>query len=209
MRKEAKMPKERPILFSTEMVRAILAGTKTQTRRLVKDKEFLKYATDEETIDFLKVTAICPYGNKGDRLWVRETFGEWESLLGKYIYKANMSKSEAFLFRWKPAIHMPREASRINLVITDIRIERLHDITDQDAMDEGISMVDDYHWKDYFGDFAGFDFDANIKSKYGEKLSGEVTSYASLWSKINGLESWLSNPWVWVIEFQKEGGKRC
>lgn len=200
------MAKERPILFNTEMVQAILAGKKTQTRRLLKDKQFIKYADDDETIEFLKATAICPFGGKGDKLWVRETWQTWA--LG-WVYKASYGADLPKDIKWKSSLFMPKEACRIKLKITDVRIERLHEITDADAREEGIKMVDDFNWKDYVGDFSGFDFDAYITSKYGKNLSGEVSSYASLWSQINGLDSWQSNPWVWVITFEKEGGERC
>jgi hypothetical protein len=196
--------KERPILFSTPMVQAILKGKKTQTRRLVNE------GSDSYVTDSGSLKLVGPYGSIGDKLWVRETF--CPKLLSDeppgqyYHYRADDNFVEV---KWKPSIFMPRVACRITLKITDLRIKRLHDMNDQDALAEGIEMVDDFNWKDYRGKYSGFDFDAKIDSEYGKNLSGEVTSYASLWSKLNGLELWLANPFVWVISFVKEGGSQC
>lgn len=190
------------------MVKAILKGRKTQTRRVLKgcdgvNDELIK---EEKVLRFLLET--CPYGKVGDRLWVRET---WAKSGEKYHYAASVCnpKYDKLDSGWKPSIHMPRVASRISLIITDLRIERLREISCDDAIAEGIAMVDDYSWKDYFSGTDGFDFDAYIDCEYGKKLHGEICSFASLWSKINGLESWLSNPFVYVLEFKQEGGEGC
>jgi hypothetical protein len=160
--------KEHPILFSGEMVRAILDGRKTQTRRVVK-KEWEKIED-------------CPYGKIGDRLWVRENFIKLndESL----IYRVDrMMKwpdgswhqaAKDFKFKWKPSIHMPRYASRITLEITDVRVELLKAISNDDARAEGIPIDSE----------------------------AVVWSYRQIWEAINGEGSWDKNPWVWAISFK-------
>lgn len=185
--------KERPILFSGPMVRAIFDGTKTQTRRVVKppknvdpehwmpekfwDGQFnaLHWPADHAEHEILK----CPYGQPGDRLWVRETFAEIDCRL---TYKADFNDgAHCVVKRWIPSIHMPRWASRITLEITDVRVERLQNISEQDAWAEGCLGWDD----DVTGGSSG----------YGE--------FSELWVSINGVESWNSNPWVWVVEFRR------
>lgn len=214
--------KDRPILFSTPMVKAILSGKKTMTRRLVKPQPI-----DNEEVDgnfyegnhkgFVRkdihhywkenfIRKFSPWQD-GDKLWVRETWAKSED---KYYYAASVCspKYDKLDSGWKPSIHMPREACRIILEVKDIRLERLHDIDSSDAIQEGIEMVDPFHYVDYFSGYHGFDSLGHTTSMYGEKLTGEVSSFASLWSKINGLDSWTSNPWVYVIEFKK-GGESC
>jgi len=190
---------DRPILFSGPMVRALLDGSKTQTRRLMKPDG--KYRLDL-VCPADGGPARCPYGQPGDRLWVRETFyafGRWETRYSAkkgrdewhfidmtaecgnwYFYDAT-SQPDAEKFRrssitpmwWKrPAIFMPRWASRITPEITGVRVERLWDISDADARAEGCE---------------------------GTKLS-----YAKLWDAINGPGSWDANPWVWVVEFRRQ-----
>jgi len=174
--------KERPILFSTDMVRAILAGRKTQTRRIIKprnnhsifvgwDDEFVLNDENKEW-----TLSECPYGYPGDRLWVRETWAK--QLSGKYIYRADHQNWELADYTatgaWRPSIHMPRAACRILLQITHIRVERLHDISADDARAEGCTDP-------------------------GPIAIGE---YQTLWEKINGPESWALNPWVWAITFK-------
>ncbi len=234
---------DRPILFSAPMVRAILEGRKTQTRRVVKGGEMAAVPFDRipsEEIESLELRGWrewiplhlgppCPYGQPGDRLWVRETYriGAWKkNKLGALVsvacdYRASpelkktpwVSPSalqcalivpklmdeleECYFFEeglnttwppgdsplpWKPSIHMPRWASRITLEITNVRVERLQDISNADALAEGI--VDNAH-PDY-----GF---------------GPRQEFKELWTSINGPESWAANPWVWVIEFKRIG----
>lgn len=200
--------KERPIIFSAPMVRAILAGTKTQTRRVVK-----RYSADcigwfddgdglwaQRFIDpssgspYLKSWRDrCPFGLPGDRLWVRET---WKHIEGGAIYDASGGIIDAFdpetIYRadrpnrygpWMSPIHMPRWASRITLEITGVRVERLQDISEADAMAEGVSMPD------------------------GTPTPPDFWSYQQefrhLWEQINGPGSWDADPWVWVIEFKR------
>lgn len=195
--------KERPILFSAPMVRAILDGAKTQTRRVVKPQFVMRdgepiwpsYAKRPRGRGF----EDCPYGQPGGRLWVRENFqplmaddvpeSEWLSCdyktgAGyKVSYPAtdgvveyyDISTDDAFCDRVTPSIHMPRWASRITLEITGVRVERLQDISAQDAWEEGIPYSPDVD---------------------------PIHEFQSLWEFINGAGSWDANPWVWVIAFR-------
>jgi len=177
--------KQRPILFSTLMVQAILAGRKNQTRREVKVKNYTKLDME---------LSRCPYGQSGDVLWVRETyfpvFKHIHAPLfhgqGKYMYKADM----AFIgeHKWKPSIHMPKAAARIWLQITNVRVERLQDISQEDAISEGIEKH--------------FHHNTFCNYKNGKYELDAKYSYLTLWEKINGPESRNANPWVWVLEFQ-------
>jgi len=178
--------KERPILFSGPMVRAILDGRKTQTRRVIKPA-WLR-CLDLDDLDDRK-TAIerCRHGKPGDRLWVREAFRIFSSETGPKDeigrpavthYRA----TDLHLFpdaKWKPSIHMPRWASRITLEIIAVRVERLNEISRGDAMAEGCPH-------------------SNLA--YGQN---PCDWFHELWESINGPESWAENPWVWVIEFRK------
>jgi hypothetical protein len=187
--------KERPILFNGEMVRAILEGRKTQTRRIVKDC----YLTGGPPEDYL--LSRCPYGQPGDRLWVRETFA-WPNDQVT-IYRANwredamrrgldhIPKDDSGI-RWNPSIHMPRWASRISLEITNVRVEQLNEISEEDAIAEGIDR-ESGEYEGYFRDYR--EPDAITKNAR--------LSYIGLWESINGAGSWDANPWVWVIEFQR------
>ena len=211
--------KERPILFSGPMVRAILDGRKMQTRRVVKrqrDMEFdekdphfgpywLPYVYGEDSI---KVP--CPYGNPGDRLWVREQCRaeELKSGLDGVRYAADdtfisIENSQEASDRWcdlffyagkrganVPSIHMPRWASRINLEVTGVRVERLQDISEADAKAEGAQQIEFDTGKSY-GD--GFPI---TEGSY-------VLGYHDVWESINGPGSWAANPWVWVVEFKR------
>ena len=187
---------KRPILFSAPMVRALLNGSKTQTRRVVKPQH-LKFF-DQSAVDMLGAwdKRPLPYGQPGDRLWVRETWWHDEED-NSIIYRVDansdivdVNKHETGLakYNWRPSIFMPRAASRITLEITAVRVERLQDISGADAQAEGIVPDGDGGWhladtRHYMGD--------------------PISSYASLWEYINGADSWDLNPWVWVIEFKK------
>ena len=167
--------KERPILFNGEMVRAILDGRKTQTRRVVKDC----YLMGGPPEDYL--LSRCPFGQPGDRLWVRETWGHNGCLCCPIHYRATDPDPDTGnpYFRWYPSIHMMRSASRITLEITNVRVERLNEITRGEAMEEGCpfsNMAAGIDPRDWFSD---------------------------LWESINGAGSWSFDPWVWVIEFRK------
>ena len=208
---------ERPILFSAEMVRAILEGQKTQTRRKMKPakaKRPKRWLIDDAAVNGL----VCPYGQPGDMLWVRETWAHYQTVNhvwrsegrafdevsdGLAGYRADGHDSiEDFRAhvrlmsgcdlehviingdRWRPSIHMPRWASRITLRITDVRVERLQDISEDDARAEGCEPVG---WID--------ETDVGMSS-YRE-------GFTRLWNTINGVGAWEANPWVWVIEFER------
>lgn len=176
---------ERPILFSAPMVRAILDGTKTQTRRVVKNKPY----TGEP--------AKCPYGAAGDFLWIREKWQRLRDAAGRQIveYCAGPFLLDVETHkRWHPSIHMPRWASRITLEVTGVRVERLQDISESDAIAEGIERnVFNDEWSGY-GQFHG----AALTPK---------GSYRALWESINGPGSWDANPWVWVVEFTRHNAQ--
>lgn len=190
--------RERPILFSTSMVQAILAGRKTQTRRVVKFP--LKCPTHHVSVGNGQTpppTTWCPYGKVGDVLWVRENFCFADSFdngkeVRTYAYQATPFTN--LKVRWKPSIHMPKAACRIFLRITNVRVERLQDISESDAISEGVEkqftpLFQEWRYKDYF----------NINSDWRSPIS----SFQSLWASINGIESWDNNPWVWVVEFER------
>lgn len=201
--------RERPILFSGPMVRAILAGTKTQTRRVVKPQptHFLggpgvTYSDGSECpltpcIEHpnkpFSVEIRCHYGQPGDRLWVRET---WRGAGADLMYRADDGDgfdgpphgSRGSDVPWRPSIHMPRAASRITLEITGVRVERLQDISEADAIAEGAPpshrSIDQISREYGFADFP--------RSWFGQ-----------LWDTINGAGAWDANPWVWVVEFKR------
>jgi len=162
---------ERPILFSGPMIRAILDGTKTQTRRIVKPQPSRDLLPGEW------IPPKCPYGIVGDRLWTRETWCRYGSA---YLYRADQEQftpiSDRIGGSWKPSIHMPRGASRITLDIVGIRIERLGEISEADALSEGVGV------------------DGQLSP---------VERFANLWVKINGAGSFDANPFVCVIEFRR------
>ena len=196
--------KERPILFSAPMVRAILRGTKTQTRRVVKIPDWLYDEYKPVTKHCIFNEVICPCGKPGDHLWVREAFDiiEGQSPTHPVIgvdYRAShpatypqpddrhkaaddainlyqwRMKDTHGMRKWKPSIHMPRWASRITLEITGVRVERLNDISVHDAIAEGCATDE----------------------------RDPVVDYLYLWESIHGQGSWRANPWVWVIEFKR------
>ncbi len=193
---------ERPILFSGPMVRAILEGRKTQTRRVVKH-EIPQHLThvrrltntngDEGAVitehpdmraGQLAASVWCPYGKLGDRLWVREThYVEHAPSAGEtgfILYKS--TDPDAPVSRWSPSIHMPRWASRITLEVVSVRVERLNDISEEDAIAEGCP----------YGVGGGM-----VDPAVGDK------QFPTLWERINGPGSWDANPWVWVVEFKR------
>lgn len=184
--------KERPILFSAPMVRALLNGAKTQTRRIASHPLFrpLTFIVDcgdgwwgDEEGD---AQVRCPYGQPGDRLWVRETFFDTRPFGDAPLFSCRTTQ---FAFRasgefigchqWKPSIHMPRVASRILLEIVSVSIERLQDISEADAIAEGVGG------------------DVTVTPCFA------VERYRALWESINGPGSWDANPWVWVVEFNQ------
>lgn len=207
--------RERQILFCAPMVRAILEGRKSQTRRVVKLPKWAGancIEVNERDMPLVVAEATgclaempCPYGKPGDRLWVREAWN-WcyaaaKDASGKgaedreLIDYAADGHPSVFGFKWRPSIHMPRWASRILLEIVAVRVERLADISRDDAEAEGIGLrrvsENDYRWIDYT-DKAG-----------GHTFGDPRHSFWSLWKSINGEESHDANPWVWVVEFKK------
>lgn len=191
--------RERPILFSGPMVRAILEGRKTQTRRVVR----VRKPTDHLVLAGPYAASLCPYGQPGDRLWVRETWawpGEEEVLYRashQHIQDKWRTDPNYPQFVWRPSIFMRRSQSRITLEVTSIRVERLQDISEGDAKAEGVRPSEapfTYGWENY-GD----------QERRGEQVSYHATareSFESLWDSINGdRANWESNPWVWVVSF--------
>jgi hypothetical protein len=193
--------KDRPILYQGEMVRSILADRKTQTRRVAKltSNGHVKevgghrrwHPADPEAV------LACPYGQPGDRLWVRESWAYHlyalsasnHELSGPWVYAADGSTQHRLCDRWRPSIHMPRAASRIMLEITGVRVERLQDISEADAIAEGVMACA----RRVVGLPGGCD--------------SHLCGYRQLWAKINGKGSWAANPLVWVVEFKRvEGG---
>lgn len=223
--------KERPILFSAPMVRAILEGRKTVTRRVVKPWQIPKLqedgdwfavaqrhprwgfgvsgATAEACADELATSGCCPYGRKGDRLWVREsTEADYDThdavTLSRYCAdKAPVLIADcadpAFngsVAHWnyprdvRPSIHMKREQARILLEITAVRVERLQDISGDQAEAEGVDAA------------MCRQFLETSPSRF-ECKEAVIHGFAGLWASINGAESWHANPWVWVVEFKR------
>lgn len=202
--------RELPILFSAPMVRAILGGRKTVTRRVVKPTYHSIEERDDGSLwpwreDLNRSTDYwypCPYGQVGDRLWVRETWAEVGSLDPGFVtYRATyphglpagMANVPADIrdagYRWKPSIHMPRRHSRITLEVTAVRVERLQDISEERARAEGVLLCEG----------GAFDYSAQDWHQ-GLSASG---SFATLWESINGAGSWAADPWVWVVEFKR------
>jgi hypothetical protein len=205
---------ERPILFSAPMVRAILDGRKTQTRRIVKPllafpavgrNDIGQHGADwwiEGPGDSLSAPFRCPYGVPGDALWVREEFS------GHYAYQGLPPRvwkpgspiwwgadGEPQAGDWtkpKPSIHMPRWASRIALRVTDVRVERLAAISERDARAEGIQTRGLPDWPEYRG-----------ADDLPWRFEFPRDAYEDLWEAINGPGSWAANPWVWVVTFER------
>ncbi|WP_312181374.1 hypothetical protein [Pantoea sp. CTOTU46764] len=221
--------KERGIIFNAEMVRAVLEGRKTQTRRMLSPRQLKMIDAAASIGECYPLESghqhensqsyyreCCPFGAVGDRVWVRETWmpdaprdGSWAdvSFYGckgsplsmipeRYrkpehcIHRASWEGSE--MVGWTPSIHMPRWASRITLEIIGVRVERLWDITEEDAKAEGCT------------------FEA-LRLKPGTREVEEmghtaVSHFGGLWQSIYGDESWQANPWVWVIEFKRVEG---
>ncbi|MEB7500038.1 hypothetical protein NGC23_07520 [Leclercia pneumoniae] len=209
---------ERGMIFNGEMVRAILDGRKTQTRRIMNPqpadditrgyfpnmntfgwKSSLKHKHGSTTAHF------CPYGKHGDRIWVRETWAEaGAGAPDLKIYRANYpahvpshygNVPPAEDIRWKPSIHMPRWASRITLEITGVRVERLNSISEENARAEGVQPA---------GDLLP-DYPDTYLTPTGDFATAKV-AFQRLWESIYGDDSFQANPWVWVIEFKRIEG---
>jgi len=243
---------EKPILFKDDMIRAILEGRKTQTRRVVKSPAKNMQASGAEVIkhrapgdkwygdhvwsmrgssgvwgDYTheRFLSMCPYGKPGDRLWVRETWcavddtdlnGErWVDYRATPRYSAehpagweNAPDSPEAL-KWRPSIHMPRWASRITLEITDVRVERLQDISEEDAIAEGAQHFPDLPGMSPYGQDCRWSME-QPESVY-QCLSSARWAFANYFCKLAGNapkglhdeKPWEANPWVWVIEFKR------
>lgn len=221
---------ERPILFSAPMVRALLAGTKTQTRRVVtlRGAEAIEERSWQNF--FLQspwpwspeadAWVPCPYGAPGDRLWVRETWGlpprydpkehgdlKTKPRLGPVCFAADYTAADGTSIhaweggKWRPSIHMPRWASRLTLEVTGVRVERLQDISEEDARAEGARRFDDLPSTHPYGQDARWSC-AEPKST-NECLGTARMAFGNLWNSINGADSWAANPWVWVVSFKR------
>ena len=221
--------KERPILFQGAMVRAILNGSKTQTRRLVKPQPIYDHMFVEDgmvittkkcttSIHSPLVSMLCPHGERGDQLWVRETFGyvspdetrrphsecniEYRADLPLGCtdrpgqWPADECVGDPERPRWRPSIHMPRAASRIQLEIVSVRVERLNSCSEADAIAEGVP-----------GDLGMRGHDDLMVHVVMERLnvSAPVARYVLLWDSINSERpnNWNCNPYVWVVEFKR------
>lgn len=211
MRESAAM-KERPIIFSGPMVRAILEGRKTQTRRRVKFTEsglvdlrgpyatpvrdgvglvWRPFGTSPEVpMPPDKISELCPLGSAGHRLWVREAWAHNQFMPESQctgpadcFYRATCSEERRAATGWRPSIHMPRWASRITLEITDVRVERVQDISEEDARAEGVEASE------------------TIEMRDGSPCYS--TPFQILWNSIHGVGAWEGNEWVWVISFRK------
>lgn len=192
--------KWRPILFSASMVRAVLAGRKSQTRRTAK------LAADIDASTVMDLQWSSPHGGAGDRLWVRESWSHdapdietcrvaHEDAMhgigyGPY-YRATEIAPDTL--RWIPGIFMPRWASRISLEITDVRLQRLQEISGDDARAEGISVAR-----------CGCEVCFKSSTMCPADESSHIAEFADLWNSINGKRCpWGSNPWVWAISFRR------
>lgn len=221
--------KERPILFSAPMVRAILEGRKTVTRRAVKATKahadgfmmldhgkgwwpynaFGDFTSDHEGMEY---PIACPYGQTGERLWVRETWycNHSEVQKGPYLQPADMqdldqAREDGDLVyaadglnpyeqdqpTWKPSIHTPRWVSRILLEITDVRVERLQDISEEQAKAEGVRLYTDHAELGDWWHVEGVETYSAAPRK----------SFELLWNSVGG--DWDANAWVWVVEFKR------
>lgn len=186
----------KPILFNTDMVRAILDGRKTVTRRVIKDKDIINAwdcesdgtpiaFIDHETGDSHPPAFPCQY-QPGDILYVRETWAK--SMAGTYMYKA--TDTPLILDRWKPSIHMPQEAARLFLRVTDVRAERLQDMCLIDCLKEGVQLTIDEQ-----GDLVI----QGLRAR--DRFSGVWDS--TIKTAELPLYGWEANPWVWVISFER------
>lgn len=237
--------KERPILFSAPMVRAILEGRKCQTRRVVKHDPSMPnyfplahvdgtvgafFSSADSIVDGVTLQKMwCPYGKPGDLLWVRETWKPVVRSIGnsRVYYAADKSYREderagpLWTFergnRLRPSIHMPRWASRITLRVTNVRVERVRGISEVDAKAEGCEPVEYLHgWQGYRETGGKLHHCQSLSERAPEWMveprpyhmddcnQTAIDSFATLWDTINGkTHPWESNPWVWVVEFER------
>jgi len=227
--------KERPILFSGAMARALLDGSKTQTRRIVKDlppwpiTEIChdaggtgKWMPNGPAPSGTGMAAghwrLCPYGQPGERLWVRESWAIASKAtdMVKVYYRASEQQSHTEFHeyfpvacagemsatwpKYRPSIHMPRWASRILLEIVSVRVERLNECSRKDAIAEGIHRYE-HVWRD--SEYPLDDVAYEPVKGWPTRYSCPIQAYQALWDSINGAGSWDANPWVWVVEFKR------
>jgi len=210
------MVKYSPILFNTDMVRAVLSGSKTQTRRPLKagfplcsarfdrlllhpDPKIDLQALFEIPGDDIIHGVSCPFGKTGDFLWIRETIRKPQSgETGRLIYRADVDDESAKNMRWTPSIHMPRSACRTVLEIRKIRVQRIQQISSEDALTEGMAELD--------GKFHSAALCATAE-KYGLPVDDPRCTFAHLWDTAYAgqLRGWQKNPFVWVIDFKRQG----
>lgn len=215
--RQTRVMKERPILFSAPMVRALLDGSKTQTRRVAKFKpreqglnlssssmQLGHYMTGlpESGVVLRSGSSGCwndrtfplhsPYGEPGDRIWVRESYADIGCRL---TYRADLDDgAHCAVKKWTPSIHMFRADSRILLEIVAVRVERLHDCSKADAIAEGVRRIGP-GFERWHPDPADVEHTGTTQDP--------ALSYRGLWESINGAGSWAANPWVWAIEFKR------
>ncbi len=224
------MSKERSILFSAPMVRACLDGSKTQTRRIVKpqpdvDITEIHHARDGIFMAYIKqkygqeYEIKCPYGKVGDLLWVREAWrvGKgYDEIPGSMFtspavhYEADSVRDDKITWgRYRHARFMPRWSSRLTLKITDVRVERLNDISEEDAKAEGVAHENMIVSVNCYGGATHEEHDDRYfyDGCQEEGFKDPVEAYQSLWESINSKGSWSLNPWVWVIGFNREDVK--
>ncbi len=224
---------EHPIIFSGPMIRSILEGRKTMTRRVLRFQNFDGFSNYAPGVIWTGVDPHriieCPYGRPGDRMWVREAWlhdppqgphGQFQAPDWCH-YKATAGPF-GDLAKWKPPIHMPRWASRLLLEVTDVRCERLQEITEEDAIAEGIEPLFtpaqvkqrpelgcdpmpwlNYLWHGHFGSYGNGNKKSNTWPHQFSSYKTARGSFSSLWQRINVKNHpWESNPWVWVISFK-------
>jgi hypothetical protein len=205
-----------PMLFSTPMVQAILNGTKTETRRtkglekinespndyiykgIAADKNYHLFTNSNEPIGINDTESIKSKININDVIWVRETFGEIISL-DQYCYKADVCSPDVDkpYFGWKPSLFMPKDACRIFLKCVSVYVERLQDIDEQSAINEGIFEKPCENGTIWYRKFVN---EKEARSN-GLFTNSAKECYMTLWQKINGRDSWNKNPFVWVYKF--------
>lgn len=197
------MSKERPIIFSAPMVRAILEGRKSMTRRIVKfnDSGRVKLNGKQWHIEDPDAINGCPYGTVGDRLLVKETFMGTKDCLS---YRATDPRQviEFGFDKWTPSIFMPRWASRITLEIVSVRVERVQEITEEDARAEGAHLATWFIPKGKENDYEHHR-DISGLPGYPSERPAYKNGFANLWESIHGPGSWERNDWCWVIEFRR------
>lgn len=220
---------EHPILMAAPMVRALLDGRKTQTRRVLPQRwihadNMEEACTPEgeplpgmwmdhyEGEDADVAMVRCPFGVVGDRLWVRETWAadrRAPDVDGVYVYRATdevtLNAQLATPDRWHPSIHMPRRASRITLEVTEVRVQRLQDISEEDAIAEGVRRFDDIPTPDPSRYGAGNRWSAFEPTSTDECLGSARFAFGNLVNKLAGIDVWAANPLVWAISFARVG----